>query len=356
MVGKIQQRGACSVDPLEQHAAKQSSRNNNLLSVRGGVVVHDLDKSDTWSLSDISTMDVVYVVIHGVLLAAIVVFCRNMPRTGGRAPTWLTTNLEDPWATLLLHVGYFAIGALLPLSGVLPKGLSRVIFSPPSVTLLGTVFPAVESVRAAVTDSGSDDRTWLMYWVVHGIFQYSTEFMDQLALRSEFVYQYWHTFEVLAILWLVLPLTDGSTLIYKTVAQPYLLPWVAPMIKNTADSWIAGLALTTINASYLWWFSVIFMQLPIAIQRYAVIGVGSILPVASTIMALASTADNSEMRWLTYWPCFGLLFIIMIGVEKFVGRYVWWWLLFVLFCFACRILSLCRHWISMQYIFSTYPK
>jgi TB2/DP1, HVA22 family len=290
----------------------------------GGAVVagaDDIDKSNTWILSDVSVMDVLYVAIHSLLLAATVVFCRKMPRTGGRAPAWITTSrlgLQDPYATIVLHAGYFALSALLP-TLILPTGLSRIIFSPPSVALLGTVLPAVESVRAAVTDSGSDDRTWLMYWVVHGIFQYSTEFIDQLALKSEMVYKYWHTFEVLVILWLVLPVTDGATLLYKTLAQPYLLPLVAP-IKNTADSWIAGLALTTINASYIWWFSVIFMQLPVTVKRYAVMGVGSILPVASTIMALASTADNSEMRWLTYWPCFSLLFIIMIGVEKFVGR------------------------------------
>jgi TB2/DP1, HVA22 family len=318
-------RGGGSGDGSTLNVLLQQQQQHQQARVRGGAVaVQDIDKSDTWSLSDVSAMDVLYVAIHGILLTAIVVFCRKMPRTGGRAPSWITNNsylgIEDPYATVLLHVGYFALCALLP-TLLLPAGLSRVIFSPPSVALLGTVFPAVESVRAAVTDSGSDDRTWLMYWVVHGLFQYSTEFIDQLALKSDLVYKYWHTFEVLVILWLVLPLTDGATLLYKSLAQPYLLPLVAP-IKNTADSWIAGLALTTINASYLWWFSVIFMQLPVTVKRYAVMGVGSILPVASTIMALASTADNSEMRWLTYWPCFSLLFIIMIGVEKFVGRYV----------------------------------
>jgi hypothetical protein len=283
---------------------------------RGGGA--DIDKSATWTLSDLTAMDLVYLSIHGVLLAAIVLFCRSATRTGGRAPSWMTSWVGDPYATALLHAVYFGGGALLP--SILPRGLSSVMFSPPSVTLLGTVFPAVESVRAAVTDSGADDRTWLSYWVIHGIFQYSTEFMDQLALKYESVYHYWHTFEVLVVLWLVLPLTDGATLIYKTLAQPYLLPLVAP-IKNAADGWVAGIALTTINASYLWWFSFIFMQLPVTVKRYAVMGAGSILPVASTVMALASTADNSEMRWLTYWPCFSLLFVTMIGVEKFVGSF-----------------------------------
>lgn len=159
-----------------------------------------------------------------------------------------------------------------------------------------------------------------MYWVIQGIFQYSTEFMDQLALKYKRVYRYWHCFEVLMIVWLVLPLTDGATLIYKTLAQPYLVPAMAPL-KNMADSWISMVALTTVNASYIWWFSFIFMSLPVIVKRYAVMGVGSVFPIMSTVMALASTEDNSEMRWLTYWPCFSFLYLIMIGIEKFVGSF-----------------------------------
>jgi hypothetical protein len=145
--------------------------------------------------------------------------------------------------------------------------------------------------------------------------------MDQLAIKYDIVYKHWHTLEVLVVLWLVLPLTDGATLIYNTLAQPYLLPLVMP-IKNYCDGWIATVALTTVNASYIWWFSFIFMSLPVTVKRYAVIGVGSIFPVISMIMALAASKDNKEvMRWLTYWPCFSFLFLIMIAVEKFVGSF-----------------------------------
>lgn len=296
-----------------QDAPQLTSLRN--LNKRGGA---EIDKSGTWSMSDIGPQDFVYVALHVALGASVVFCCRTVARTGGRAPGWITSWVADPYATGFMHLAYFAIGFLLP--SILPSGLSRVIFSPPSVAILGTVFPAVESVRAAVTESGSDDRTWLMYWVIHGIFQYSTEFIDQLALKYDAIYKYWHTFEVLAVLWLILPVTDGSTLIYKAVAQPYLVPLVQP-IKNMADSWISAIALTTINASYIWWFSFIFMTLPVTIKRYAVMGVGSIFPVVSTIIALASTKDTSEMRWLTYWPCFSLLFLTMIGVEKFVGSF-----------------------------------
>lgn len=287
---------------------------------QSGGAIEELDKESTWDIGDMEAMDFVYLVAYGGFLAAVVLFSRSVTRSGGRAPSWITgLGMEDPYATIALHLAFFGLGLLL--RTILPAGFTHFLFSPPSVTLLGTVFPAVESVRAAVTDSGSDDRTWLMYWVIYGIFQYSTEFMDQLAIKYNLVYKYWHTFEVLLVLWLVLPLTDGSTLIYNAFAQPYLVPLVQP-IKSYCDGWIATLALTTVNASYLWWFSFIFMSLPVVIKRYAVMGVGSIFPVISTIMALAASKENKEvMRWLTYWPCFSLLFVIMIAVEKFVGSF-----------------------------------
>ena len=279
-----------------------------------------VDKSDTWDLSDMTAADFVYAGVHVAIMAGVAVACRKLPRTGGEAPEWVFGDLANPYATVAMHLAYFAIG-LFALPKLLPEGLSRLVFSPPSVALLGFVFPAVESIRAAVTEGGSDDRTWLMFWVVQGIFQYSTEFMDQLALKYKAVYEYWHTFEVLAVVWLILPVTDGATLIYNTVARPYLLPLVKPL-KSYCDGWIATLALTTINASYVYWFSFVFMSLPVAIKRYAVIGVGSVFPVVSTIMALASSKETREvMRWLTYWPCFSFLFLAMIGTEKFVGSF-----------------------------------
>ena len=287
----------------------------------GGSDEGGVDKSNTWSVSDLTSMDFVYLAIHVGFMASVVFLCRMVPRTGGEAPTWAFGQvLAYPTATVVMHLTYFALGlGLLP--AVLPPGLTRFVFSPPTVTLLGYVFPAVESIRAAVTEGGSDDRTWLMYWVIQGIFQYSTEFMDQLALRSNFIYKYWHTFEVLVVLWLVSPITDGSTLLYQHVAKPYLLPLVTP-IKTYCDGWIATLAITSINAGYIWWFSFIFMSLPVLIKRYAVIGVGSIFPVVATMMALASAKETKEaMRWLTYWPCFSFVFLLMIAVEKFFGSF-----------------------------------
>ncbi|CAB9508814.1 Protein YOP1 [Seminavis robusta] len=314
-------------------ANRRSHETPNLLLLRGGSLADtnkksgitrggaDVDKSETWNMSDIQSQDLVYLGIYGIAMAAVFLYCRNFTRSGGLAAKWITDYLPDPYATIIMHGAFFVLGLVVP-SVILPPGLRRLLFSPQSVALVGTVFPAYESVRAAVTDGGADDRTWLMYWVIHGIFQYSTDFMDQLALKSQVVFKYWHTFEVLATLWLLLPITDGSTLVYKTVAKPYLVPVVEP-IKKYCEGWIATLAITTINASYIWWFSFIFMSLPAMVKRVACLSVGTIFPVAATIMALTTTKDvgKETMKWLTYWPCFGLLNLGMIGVEKFIGSF-----------------------------------
>ena len=116
------------------------------------------------------------------LLAGMTVFLvRKIPRSGGHGQPWLTKFLSEPLATIALHLGYF-LHCLIVVK-FMPKGLKDVVFSPTGVVLLGTLFPVVESIRAAASDSVQDDRIWLQYWVMHGLFSYSTEFVDKLAER-----------------------------------------------------------------------------------------------------------------------------------------------------------------------------
>lgn len=312
--------GASLLSPpksLLSEAIKHNRPNNPALLSTGGALAEDIDKSDTWNLGDLEAKDFLYVAIQGVLVGAVFWICHHIPRTGGQAPSWIP--FSGNLATAGMHASFFLIG--LVVASLLPEGLAKIIFSPPSVALIGFVLPAVESVKAAVTSGGADDRAWLIYWVIQGIFQYSTEFMDQLAIKYEAVYKYWHTLELLLVLWLVLPITDGATLAYNLVAQPYLLP-VVQYVKKYCDGWLATIAVTTINTSYVYWFSFIFMSLPTFIKRTAVIAVGSVFPVLSTVMALTAAKESKQvMRWLTYWPCFSLLFLVMIGMEKFVGSF-----------------------------------
>ena len=112
-------------------------------------------------------------------------------------------------------------------------------------------------------------------------------------------------------------MTDGAAIVYNLVTKPYLVPVFKP-IKERCEGWLTTLALTLVNASYMWWFAVVFLALPNVIKRLAVVFTGTVFPIIGTVMAVATMKDGDDMRWLTYWSCFSLLFLIMTAVEKFV--------------------------------------
>lgn len=39
------------------------------------------------------------------------------------------------------------------------------IFSPTGVSVVGVLYPTLESVRAVLSDGGDDDTRWLQYWI-----------------------------------------------------------------------------------------------------------------------------------------------------------------------------------------------
>lgn len=241
---------------------------------------------------------------------------RKIPRSAGRAQPWLTQFIPEPVATAALHVGYL-IHTLLVVK-VLPTNFKDVLFSSSGITLLGTLFPVMESIRAATTETSFDDQLWLQYWIVHAAFSYAAEFIDRLAEKSPFLHQHWLPVHFYALLWLILPMTDGAAVVFEFVTKPYIVPIVKP-IKEKFEGWLTTLALTLVNASYMWWFGMIFMALPVFLKRLAVIGTGTIFPMLGTIVAVAAPADKTNMRWLTYWSCFSLLFLVMSSIEKFVS-------------------------------------
>jgi len=59
---------------------------------------------------------------------------------------------------------------------------------------------------------------WLMYWTVYGLFHGLEMLSDSLI----FWFPFYHEFKMIIILWLVLPQTQGSLIIYKYAAHPLL--------------------------------------------------------------------------------------------------------------------------------------
>jgi len=232
------------------------------------------------------------------------------------------------------HILFVIIAAVL-LSPLVPEEFQDIVFSEGGVLVVGTLLPVYESIVAVCTFGEQDDNEWLTFWIVNGFFTYSTEFMDTIADHSQFVADHWYELEFFIALWLLLPWTDGCTVIYDHLLVKFVLPILSkfqPYLES--GSKVQLLVLTLVNSGYLGLVWSIFVMMPEGIKRFAVIGVGTVYPILSSVMALAATHDIKTKKkkenkvinqhavtyWLTYWSCFSVLFVSMDYLETFVGR------------------------------------
>jgi TB2/DP1, HVA22 family len=237
-----------------------------------------------------------------LLLVLSVPLLSKLPRSRGKKP--------------LFHIAFLvvAIASLI----ILPSAVQDEIFSAGGVVVIGTILPIYESVRAICTVCDADDTVWLQFWIASGVLSYTTEFVDEIREYFPKGGEHWYEFEFFFIVWLMFPLTDGSTLVFEALTEPYISPF-AKRIKGSVEGWIAVI-LTFVNTSYLamvWW---IFMFLPEEARRFAVIAIGTIYPLAASTVAITTSGNTSKNTfWLTYWCCFSLLFLAMDYLENMVG-------------------------------------
>jgi len=99
----------------------------------------------------------------------------RIPRTRGRNP--------------IFHVLFLAvfIGVLF----LVPEWIQDEIFSQGGVVVLGTVIPVYESIVAVCSIDQKDDNEWLQYWIVSGMFAFTTEFMDDITSHLPQAGEHW---------------------------------------------------------------------------------------------------------------------------------------------------------------------
>lgn len=85
--------------------------------------------------------------------------------------------------------------------------------------LIGFFIPTYFSLAALETPQPQDDVQWLTYWVVFGFFTFIESFVSVVLYWFPFYY----TFKTLAIVWLVLPQTQGAKLVYHKFLRPLFL-------------------------------------------------------------------------------------------------------------------------------------
>jgi hypothetical protein len=219
----------------------------------------------------------------------------------------------------ILYHGIFVISTILSIAFI-PDYIQNEIFSPGGVIVVGTIIPVYSSIVAVCSIGEDDDHVWLQYWIANGVFSYMTEFMDEIKRVFPSGGEHWYEFEFFFTVWMMLPFTDGATLLYDVVTEPYIAP-TARKINAMVQGWM-GFILTAVNTSYLtfaWW---IFMIFPEPARRFFVVVIGTIYPLAASTVTLTTrenTGSVDDTFWLTYWCCFSVLFLSMDYLENFVG-------------------------------------
>ena len=60
---------------------------------------------------------------------------------------------------------------------------------------------------------------------------------------------------------------------------------------------------------YLLW--IFFLFLPQGVKKFVAIAVGVVYPFISSLVAIATEELEDDTYWLTYWSCYGVLFLII---------------------------------------------
>lgn len=227
---------------------------------------------------------------------------QKLPRTGG---------LE-----LKYHV-FYVIGTTIIIL-LLPLPVQVIICSPLGVRVVASIYPTFESVRAVCTPGIKDDKIWLQYWVTFGVVFYTLSFFEEFTEDSHGLYLYFYHFEFFFFLWLLLPLTDGAALIYNYVTEPLLSPFLEPLTKSFV-TWVVYVWNTFVSVTHILILWAVFIFIPPTFKRFIAISVGVVYPTMASLVALGTPAEDDDVFWLTYWSCYGCLFLVMDWSESFLG-------------------------------------
>lgn len=93
------------------------------------------------------------------------------------------------------------------------------ILSRALIVVCGMLYPAYASFKAVRRKSHREYTKWMMYWIVFALFQALETLTDTFIAWFPLYYEV----KILFILWLVLPITEGSKQLYKLLIHPFLM-------------------------------------------------------------------------------------------------------------------------------------
>jgi receptor expression-enhancing protein 5/6 len=83
--------------------------------------------------------------------------------------------------------------------------------------VIAVLYPAFMSFIALESDTAGDDKQWLTYWVVYGVFNILDQFVGFILAFIPFYY----FLKLAFLLWCMHPATQGATIVYDTYILPY---------------------------------------------------------------------------------------------------------------------------------------
>ncbi len=123
------------------------------------------------------------------------------------------------------------IGSILMLVLLVMQGWTILL------TCITVLYPAVHSIRAIESPDDEDDKIWLTYWMVFGLFNVAETFFGFVF----YFIPYWDWLRLGLFIWLLLPNFNGAKVLYDGVIRNLL-----DQNKELIEKWIS---MTTSAAS-----------------------------------------------------------------------------------------------------------
>ena len=83
--------------------------------------------------------------------------------------------------------------------------------------LVGVTLPAYWSIKAIESPEFNDDKQWLTYWAIYGIFTLFDQFAN-IILR---IVPFYFVIKIIFLIWCFMPNTMGALFVYNKLVGPY---------------------------------------------------------------------------------------------------------------------------------------
>ena len=120
------------------------------------------------------------------------------------------------------------------------------------LTVITVLYPTVHSIRAIESPAKDDDKIWLTYWMVFGLFNVAETYFGFVF----YFIPYWDWLRLILFIWLLHPQFNGSKVLYDSVIRKLLdqnkdliQKWISKVSSAAAEAKKQGIAEASAAAS-----------------------------------------------------------------------------------------------------------